>query len=92
MSNPEIVYKNAQRWFGRNVIITFSTNPKKKYMIYNPIKNLWIHFGQAGYEDFTYHQDKRRQQNYLKRSNAIKGNWKTNPYSPNNLSRNLLWS
>lgn len=92
MSNPEIVYRNAQRWYGKNVIIDFSTNPKKKYMIYNPFKNLWIHFGQNGYEDYTYHQDKRRQQNYLKRSMNIKGKWKLDPYSPNNLSRNLLWT
>ena len=43
------------------------------------------------YEDFTQHKNKDRQQNYLKRSSNIKGNWKNNKYSPNNLSMNILW-
>ena len=56
-------------------------------------------------DDFTQHKNKDRQQNYLKRSSNIKGNWsefknstrksliseKNNKYSPNNLSMNILW-
>jgi len=42
-------------------------------------------------QDFTYHKDEKRKENYLKRSAGIKGNWLSNPYSPNSLSRNLLW-
>ena len=30
--------------------------------------------------------------NYLKRSSKIKGNWKNNLYSPNNLSRKIIWA
>jgi len=91
MSNPEIVYKNAQRYLGKNVIIRYSSKPTKKFMVYNPFKNRYIHFGAAGYEDYTLHRDRKRQHNYLKRSSAIRGNWKTNQYSANNLSRNILW-
>jgi hypothetical protein len=44
-----------------------------------------------GYEDFTKHKDPIRRHNYLTRTANMKGNWKDNPYSPNNLSRNILW-
>jgi len=50
-----------------------------------------VHFGQMGYEDFTRHKDKIRRKNYLTRSRKIRGNWKSDKYSPNNLSINLLW-
>ena len=50
-----------------------------------------VHFGQMGYEDFTRHKDKTRRKNYLTRSRKIRGNWKSDKYSPNNLSINLLW-
>ena len=50
-----------------------------------------IHFGDKRYEDFTQHKNKDRKQNHLKRSSNIKGNWKNNKYSPNNLSMNILW-
>ena len=43
------------------------------------------------YEDYLKHNDETRKKNYLLRSGNIKGNWKNNPYSPNNLSRNILW-
>ena len=43
------------------------------------------------YEDYLKHNDETRKKNYLLRSANIKGNWKQNPYSPNNLSRNILW-
>jgi len=59
-------------------------------MIMNP-DNKYVHFGDSRYEDFTQHKNKDRQQNYLKRSSNIKGNWKNNKYSPNNLSMNILW-
>ena len=90
-SNPNKVFRNAEKEFGKKVMIKVSTKPEKKYMIYDPIKNKYIYFGQMGYEDYTKHNDPLRRQNYLKRTANIKGDWKKNPYSPNNLSRNLLW-
>lgn len=44
-----------------------------------------------GYEDYTKHHDDKRRKNYLTRANSIKGNWRTDKYSPNNLSIHLLW-
>ena len=34
---------------------------------------------------------RNRQQKYLNRSSKIKGEWKNDKYSPNNLSMNILW-
>jgi hypothetical protein len=50
-----------------------------------------VHFGQMGYEDFTKHKNKTRRKNYLTRSRNIKGDWKKNRYSANNLAIHLLW-
>jgi hypothetical protein len=93
-SNPLIVFQNALNYYGKDVLINISTRKDKKYMIYNPINNEWIHFGSFSppMEDFTYHNDLKRRDNYLKRSEKIKGNWKDSIYSPNELSRILLWN
>ena len=68
-----------------------STRKNKKYMIMND-DNKYIHFGDSRYEDFTKHQDLERLKNYLSRATKIKGNWRNNKYSPNNLAINLLWN
>jgi len=91
-SNPTEVFKKAKLYLGNDVKISLSSNPKKKYMVLNPHTNKFIHFGQMGYEDFTKHKDEKRRQNYLKRTAGIKGDWRENKYSANNLSRNILWS
>lgn len=84
-----VAQKNANNYFGKKVALYKSTRVDKKYMIHDGKK--WIHFGQMGYEDFTKHNDKKRRESYLKRSANIPGNWASNPFSPNNLSRNILW-
>lgn len=63
----------------------------KKYMIYDDKNNKWVHFGSIKYEDYLKHNDKFRQMKYLKRALGIKGNWRENKLSPNNLSINILW-
>ena len=72
-----------------------STNKNKKMMVLTP-KGKIIHFGQIGYEDFTQHKDKKRKENYCKRSAGIKdkqGNLtKNNKESANYYSRKFLWS
>lgn len=89
-SNPEQALKNAKIYLGRHVNLFISNKPDKKYMIQDP-QGKWVHFGQIPYEDYTKHQDDFRRNNYLIRSANIRGNWRDNPYSPNNLSRNILW-
>lgn len=93
-SNPEKVYENALKYFNKDVYLYFSTKANKKYMIYDPNNNKYVHFGQMipPMEDYTKHQDKERRKRYLQRAKNIKGDWKNNLYSPNQLAINLLWN
>ena len=90
-SNPVEVFRKAKRYLGKNVNIKVSTRKNKKYMVYNPKTNKWVHFGSLGYQDYTKHKNKTRRQSYLKRATHIKGDWKNDKYSPNNLAIHILW-
>lgn len=92
-SNPKEAQKKAFKYINKSAILYKSSNPKKKYMIYDPNKNKMIHFGSLNppYEDFLKHNDIKRRNSYLKRTENMKGDWRDNIYSPNNLSRNLIW-
>jgi len=48
-SNPTIVYKNATKYLGKDVIIKLSTNATKKYMVFNPIKRFLILLKKRGF-------------------------------------------
>lgn len=74
-----------------NKTVKPSTRKNKKYMILDD-HTKYIHFGDSRYQDATVHGDKNRLKNYLSRATKIKGDWKKNKYSPNNLSINLLWN
>jgi len=89
-SNPTEVYRRAKKYIGKTAKIGLSTKKEKKYMVTTPDGRV-VHFGQMGYEDYTKHKNKTRRKNYLNRSAKIKGKWKKDKYSPNNLSRILLW-
>ena len=90
-STPRKAQQMAYKYLGKTAKLYPANNPQKKYKIYDPKNNKWINFGQLGYEDFTKHKDINRRKSYLTRSKSIKGNWKKNKYSANNLSRNILW-
>ncbi len=97
-SDPEIVLYRAKHYYGENVILKKSTRKTKKYMIFDPITNRFVHFGAMGYLDFTKYIQiydikiaNEHRSRYLKRALKIKGNWKDDPYSPNYLSLLLLW-
>jgi hypothetical protein len=89
-SNPKIAQEKANAYFGHMVPLHRSTRTQKKYMVKDP-DGKWVHFGQMGYEDHTKHADSARRKRYLTRATKIRGNWKKNPYSPNNLSIHILW-
>jgi hypothetical protein len=89
-SNPQEVRKNADKYLGKDIPIYLSNKKDKKYMVQDP-KGKLVHFGQLNYEDYTKHQDEKRRKNYLTRTANMRGDWKDNKYSPNNLSRNILW-
>jgi hypothetical protein len=91
-SNPIQAQKRSVQVFGKKRgVIYRSTRKNKKYQIFDDLTKRTVSFGQMGYEDYTKHKDKTRRKNYLTRSRKIKGNWKRNKYSANNLAINLLW-
>jgi hypothetical protein len=90
ISNPLIAQKKAFKYLGKSGFLFLSNRPDKKYMVLDP-KGRAIHFGSSAYEDHTKHQDEKRRQNYLRRATNIKGRWREDNYSPNNLSINILW-
>ncbi len=87
-SDPSIVYEKAKTLYGNDVIIGLSSHKNKKYMIYNPIMNKFIHFGHYGMQDYTFHKDEQRRINFLRRNHK----WRNlDIYSPGYLSYHLLW-
>ena len=88
-SNPIIAQKRAYAYLGKTAKLYPASKKQKKYRIWNGYK--WINFGQLGYQDYTRHKDKTRRRSYLARSRKIRGDWKRNKYSPNNLSIHILW-
>jgi hypothetical protein len=90
-SNPSKAQSQSYRYLGKTAKLYPSMKKDKKYSIYDKKNNNWVSFGQLGYEDYTKHHNKNRRKNYLTRSARIKGDWKKNRYSSNNLSRNVLW-
>ena len=93
VSNPEQVASNLKKFFKNEKVIPnllISTRKNKKFMVVSP-DGTRSHFGDMAYQDYTKHQNKDRQLRYLTRANAIRGNWRGDMYSPNNLSINLLW-
>ena len=97
-SDFDTVLSRAKFYFGEDVILKKSTRKTKKYMIYNPITNKFVHFGAMGYLDYTKYIQlydletaNKHRTKYLRRAYFNKGDWKTNRYSPHNLSMLLLW-
>ncbi len=97
-SDYETVLSRAKHYYGEDVKLLQSTRKTKKYMIFDPYNNKFVHFGQMGYLDFTKYEKlydikiaNKHRNRYIKRALKIKGNWKDNPYSPNYLSLLLLW-
>jgi hypothetical protein len=93
-STPRTAQRMAYKYLGRikTAKLYPARNPAKKYMVFDPKNNKWVNFGQMGYEDYTKHHDKTRRNNYLTRTKGMLGDWKSNKYSANNLSRSILWS
>ena len=90
-SDPQAAQKMAYRYLGKTAKLYPARNSAKKYSIFDPVHKTWVNFGQLGYEDYTKHRDKTRRRSYLTRTKSMRGNWKRNKYSANNLSRNVLW-
>jgi len=89
-SNPNKALDNAIKYLKKDIVFALSTKKTKKYMVQRP-DGKWVHFGAMGYQDFTKHKDKKRQLAYLKRTENMKGDWKKDKFSANNLAREILW-
>jgi len=64
-----------------------SSKKDKKYMVEDPDGKM-IHFGQLGFQDFTYHNDEKKQTAFKNRNRK----WKDFPkYTPAFLAYHLLW-
>ena len=82
---------NVASYLGPNAKLEPSTRKNKKWMLKRP-DGKYVHFGDSRYEDFTQHKDEERRKQYLARSGKIIGNWRNDKYSPNSLSRAILWA
>lgn len=93
ISNPRTVIKNLEAYLGKPIKLYISNRKDKKYKIMND-KGKWVHFGafDPPMQDYTYHNDSVRRENYLRRSRKIKGDWKNDKFSANNLARVGLWN
>ena len=80
--------------------ISYADDGKYKFKIYNDGR--YIKFGKYGMMDFLlyiinsnndddFKNAFKRRRLYLKRSSKIKGDWKDDDFSKNNLSRRILW-
>lgn len=90
VSNMQVAQEEAYKIYGEDAKLYISNRKNKKYMIYSPIDDKFVHFGDIRYEDFTFHKDEARRQLYHKR-HPSRGKWGRNPYSPHNLSLSILW-
>lgn len=85
------VIKNAIKYFNDpNIKIYVSTHKYKKFMIQRP-DGKFVHFGDNRFIDYTKHLDEQKRTSYLNRAVNIRGFWRDDKYSPNNLAINLLW-
>lgn len=89
VSNPSMAQKKLNQYIGKPTKLHLSTRKEKKYMVNDG--NKFIHFGDINAEDYTKHKDDKRRASYLARAKGIKGDWKKNKYSANNLAINVLW-
>jgi hypothetical protein len=92
--------RKAKKYNGAS--LRFSQDKVHKLELTDPSGKI-VKFGRVGYGDYLIYShleklgyvpegysDKKRD-TFRKSHSAIKGNWRTNPYSPNNLALHILW-
>lgn len=90
ISDPAAVKRRFAKYKGADTAtLAISPRADKKYVVTTPT-GASVHFGST-LADYTKHKDEQRRTAYLKRSAGIKGAWRDDKYSPNNLARELLW-
>lgn len=91
-SNIEAVLFNAFDYLGKDGFLYYSPKKNKKFRIYDPIFHKWVDFGNMNEKDFTQHHDELKRQKFLKKITKNKGNWRENPFSPERLTIEILWT
>lgn len=95
ISNPDEVKRRFEKYRGSaKATIEPSPRPDKKYLIRvaaaGGVRGRAVHIGST-LADFTKTGDEAKKKSYLARSAGIKGDWRDDKWSPNNLSRALMW-
>ena len=89
-SNPKIAQQKAFDIYGPDAILNRSNTKQILYCIPRKQKNKILdRWGVKTTPNIT--MNLARRSNYLHRTSQIRGDWKQNKYSPNNLSRTILW-
>ena len=63
ISDPYTIYTQFKKIYLINSEIRISTSKNKKYMVWDPDKEKWFHFG-SNMSDYTRHGDKQRRINF----------------------------
>ena len=92
------IAKSKARQAGYNPALLILSKDKKHKLEYDGVK-----FGKQGYKDFiiysilankgliTKEEALKHRNAYLSRATKIKGNWRDNKNSPNNLAISIIW-
>jgi hypothetical protein len=87
ISDPYTVYTKFKKIYPSDSDIKISTRKKKKYMIWDPYKEKWFHFG-SNMTDYTFHKDLQRRLKFKTRNRR----WSdANIYTAAYASYYLLW-
>ena len=87
VSNPELVLKQLEKYYGDEVDLYLSTSKNKKYMVFDE-DGKKIHFGDLRYVDYTKTKNKLKRDSFRNRNKK----WKdADKYTPAHLSYYLLW-
>jgi hypothetical protein len=95
ISDPVEVKRRFEKYRGA-AKATIEPSPRidKKYMVRvaaaGGVRGRVVHIG-SNMADFTKTADEKKRASYLARSAGIKGDWRDDKWSPNNLSRALMW-
>ena len=95
VSDPAEVKRRFEKYRG-SAKATIEPSPRadKKYLVRvaaaDGQRGRAVHIGST-MEDYTKHADEARRKSYLARATAIRGDWKTDKWSANNLAIHLLW-
>jgi hypothetical protein len=95
ISDPAEVKRRFEKYRG-SAKATIEPSPRedKKYLVRvaaaDGVRGRAVHIGST-LPDFTKHGDEARRKSYLARSAGIRGDWRDDKWSANNLARELLW-